>query len=148
MREIEYQGQTLANNCVSACLAMVLNKPVEQVTEEFHNKYWQHAKTPFDYLKDYGCSGFVPTVDKAGKLQEGYIYLLRVPSLSERGQFHGILLDARNVNICEPPKVYDPAVTSRQKYIYPGQLNDPLKEFELVSWIVECAISYSPALED
>lgn len=143
MKEITFQTQTLANNCVSACIAMVLNRPVEEVTAEFHSKYHAHQISVEQYLWSHGCKVHIPRADEV-RVVSGAVYLLCVPSLSESGAFHCVLLDWRDN---DAPVLLDPSRLARRHYVYPGQLTDPLTEFELRSWVVDCRIDYAPALE-
>lgn len=145
MKQITFQSQTLDNDCVSACLAMVLSMTADVVRKEFHNGYHNHKLSPTAYLISKGCKAFTPSVEVAGQIKPGYIYLLCVPALNANGQFHCVVLDARDA---ANPKVFDPANTSRRRYVFPGTLQDPVKEFELLSWVAHTIIEHSPALED
>lgn len=123
---------------------MVLNQPIETVMEEFHNQYWEFKTTPLDYLKQKGCQGFKGYADDT-HLHAGFIYFLTVPSLSERGSFHCVLLDAREE---ENVVLYDPGTNGRQVYAIEESITDPLRQFPLKSWVINCVIRYSPGLGD
>jgi len=116
MKQILYRQQTLDNNCVSACIAMVLNTEVETVHSQFHQDYFNHVITPSEFLSANGCAVRTPTPELCSSLHVGHIYLLCVPALNVSGQFHCILLDTRDGT---NPVVYDPANSSRRRYVYP-----------------------------
>lgn len=145
MKQITPRKQTLDNNCVSACIAMLLNQEVDEIHGKFHTDYFNHIVTPSEFLSAHGCLVRTPSPEMAGQLHVGHIYLLCVPALNVNGQFHCILLDTR---VAHNPVVYDPANTSRRRYVYPGTLTDPVHEFELIAWVVHAIIDYAPALED
>ena len=43
---VKHVMQTLPNNCVSACLAMIMDIDIDIVTNEFHEDYSNNKITP------------------------------------------------------------------------------------------------------
>lgn len=95
---IKLVKQPSYNTCTSACLAMLTGLPVEQVVEEFHERWFdkdtrnsQH--NPFTYLCSKGLTPFLCCNPYDNYLYEGVVSLLTVPSLNLIGKNHHILVD-------------------------------------------------------
>lgn len=89
---ITHLQQTQKLNCASACLAMLTDKTVEEVTEDFHEGYTNNIKEVWEYLEQNdvlftillaGCR--LPDLDK--------VYLASVPSLNIKGGLHYIVIE-------------------------------------------------------
>lgn len=107
MLEIIHTSQTLPTSCVSACLAMALSIPQEQVISEFHDEYFQGRTTLGKYLTSKGISytpiGFEERFFPED--EEEHVYFCTVPSLNIEGGLHEIIWhwwEGGN-------KIYDPA---------------------------------------
>lgn len=94
MLEITQVTQSLPTSCVSACLAMALGLPQEQVISEFHDDYFQGKTTLGKYLTSKGISftpiGFEETFYPEDEDEE-HVYFLTVPSLNIEGGLHEII---------------------------------------------------------
>ena len=56
---IKHVKQPTLNTCVSACLAMILNRPVEEVIAEFHDRYYNNWEiTISEYLVQNNVAHF------------------------------------------------------------------------------------------
>lgn len=99
---IKLQVQCDPKGCVSACIAMLLNRPVEEVTAEFHEDYRSGKKRARDFLEANGVR--LVAGDPEGDLREDGIYLLGVPSLNLPGIMHQIIAVTDNDGF----RVYDP----------------------------------------
>jgi hypothetical protein len=92
---------------MSACLAMLTERPIIEVMDVFHNAYRDCTMTPQQFLQASGVTYIYEARQDdvpMGKLLEGYIYLLSVPSLAVKNKTHAIVLDLRT----NEPLVYDP----------------------------------------
>lgn len=89
---LNHVKQPTDDTCVSACLAMLLNKPVYAIIEVFHDRYKSNCMTfnEFDFLKDLGLP--VEKCYTLDNLEDEYVYFLGVPSLHEPGVMHCIVL--------------------------------------------------------
>lgn len=99
---INHQQQPTWNTCVSACIAMILNKPADEVVSEFHEDYYEEKLDADEYLQSKGVDCEVLLTN--AKLETGYIYLCSVPSLNLQARTHMIVLDMRE----ECWSLYDP----------------------------------------
>lgn len=94
MLEITHVTQSLPDSCVSACLAMALGLPEDQVISEFHSDYFQGKTTLGKYLTSKGISftpiGFEETFYPEDD-EEEFVYFMTVPSLNIEGSFHEII---------------------------------------------------------
>lgn len=117
MKPLKHQKQPDNKTCTSTCLAMILDKPVEEVIEEFHQKYMDYKMLPSDYLRSKGVN-FKKYLSEDNSIQGNHLYLITVPSLNITAGIHHILLDARYYPE-EPVKVYDPQEgTGNKFYVY------------------------------
>lgn len=104
--------QAAGNGCMSACLAMLTEIPVEQIMADFHDSYRSKLITPQMFLANKGIKWkYEERADDrlVGYLDQGFIYLMSVPSLSRKNETHSILVDYRG----EEPIVLDPANKNR-----------------------------------
>jgi len=111
--DILHQRQPDQKTCVSACIAMALGKPIEEVIEEFHGEYMARCCRASEYLSKKGmlCRE-IAMVDNT--LMKGCMYILCVPSLNHQGGFHVVLGDTRDGDVT----VYDPQKGNEGKKYY------------------------------
>lgn len=125
----EHQTQPTSNSCVSTCVAMILNKPVEEVIKDLHSDYFDT-----DHCGDYAVVGYLrkhgmwvatmaQDVDSPCFLYTPGYYILTVPSLNYVGGTHAILLTVskdREGELCW--QVLDPAEGKPEKKAYSWSL--------------------------
>ena len=99
---IKLQTQSDPKGCVSACIAMLLNRPVEEVTAHFHGDYINGCRTACHYLTSHGVR--LVAGDPEGVIDWDRTFLLGVPSLNLPGIMHQIIVTTYNYEI----KVFDP----------------------------------------
>ena len=87
---IVHRTQTLPDNCVSACLAMVLNMDIDEVTKTFHTKYEMGDMEIWQFLDDANISYQRCLADERSLLDDK-VYLLGVPSLNLVAHSHMIV---------------------------------------------------------
>ncbi len=131
--EIKLQKQVQPNGCMSACLAMLLGRHVNDVSAEFNTKYHTLEVEPVAYAHAQGLTLEYP---EQGPLSDilfpDFIYIAVVPSLNTPGMLHAIIVDVRDSNNV---KVYDPA--TGQQYMSPTEYWGEPGTTKLVSWIVK-----------
>ena len=135
---IKLQKQCISKGCVSACLAMLTNQPVEQVTEEFHKAYVERLTDIADYLQNHNVE-IIRTANRE-LIEFEKVYLLMVPSLNTLGLFHEVILDTRNHQI----QLYDPAREGSQQYTVDKDAGPGFTR--LTSWIIDYEITVAPAI--
>ena len=94
MREILIQNQ-LPLGCASACMAMLVNRPVAEVTAEFHEDYMSAVKNPSDYLQENGIES-TALLTEFREPEEGKLYLIVTPSLNIEAATHQVIMDWRD----------------------------------------------------
>lgn len=127
--------QTASDACVATCCAMLLNRPAEEVVDEFHSDFTNYIKTVEEYLRENGV--IVRRTDDRTTLLYERIYMLLVPSLNTPGMFHEILADTRGGQIT----IYDPSRHYRYS-ILPEKGEHPL-----LSWVIDYEVVEAPALD-
>lgn len=94
MIQISHVTQSLPSSCVSACLAMALGLPQDQVISEFHDDYFSGKTTLGKYLTSKGID-FVPLGFEEAFYPEDdedeHVYFMTVPSLNIEGGLHEII---------------------------------------------------------
>ena len=138
-RKIQHVKQPTANSCVSACLAMLTGKPVAQVIEEFHDKYYDSWKlTVYEYLVMQGMNPLPYSGGGVERVSLGNIYLATVASLNVPGALHQVILDLSDNKFV----VHDPIKGWPGKKFYVGPDEDPEQEgaFIIHSWSVDLLI--------
>lgn len=104
---------------------MILDQPVEEVTELVHPLIWQHGKKTSEVLHMMGIRfAVLPLEDNTVWMDK--VYLACVPSLNLPGSFHQILLDTRSGDL----EVLDPAEESKERYT-PDNLTSWILEYEI-----------------
>jgi len=90
MKIIKHQQQPTNNSCVSTCIAMILNQPVDQIIKEFHKDYLNQEINVDEYLHIRGIK-CRPLMSTGSVMIWERIYFLSVPSLNVLGYWHQIL---------------------------------------------------------
>lgn len=142
MSILTYQAQPTNDTCVSACIAMVLGVPVQEVIADFHNRLHHENVTLRDYLYERLLCPQSYLADEYVEFEDGYVYFATVPSLNTKGTFHQILFDCTGTKLTIHDPNNDP---DKLRYVlrYKDEnLNAPLKENEypLMSWVIEHGI--------
>lgn len=130
-----HQMQPTNNSCTSACLAMITNRPVRKIMEEFHDKWQVFDTNPLKWLEAntrLKCKALDIYYDT---VFNNAVYLATVPSLNIEGGLHHILFDTRG----EHCVVYDPAM-GRGKYYGNTDLNDDPLCVNLMCWTLDLEI--------
>lgn len=137
--KIVHQKQPTRNCCTSTCLAMILNRPVQEVYDEFHDHWYnKHDKSVQDYLDALIAGGEnisyrTAQPSEMNRLHSGGLYLCTVPSLNVPGGLHHIVIDFRDDKFI----VYDPIKGWEGSKFYVGHDEDPDQEgaFVIHTWI-------------
>jgi len=93
MRKLKHVVQNNEKGCVSACLAMLLDIPVEQVEDEFHEKYI-YGKIEIDeylHVKGMACRPTLAVMSH-GKMQRETYYIITAPSLNYPAYLHQLIM--------------------------------------------------------
>ena len=104
--------QPTYNSCTSACLAMLTGLPLDQVMDEFHEKWVNGDDVPTCQFNPYTylCSkGFMPQLNcnpYGATLLGNAASLLTVPSLNLEAINHHLIYDCTDM---ENPQVLDPS---------------------------------------
>lgn len=136
---IKHVKQPTLNTCVSACLAMILNKPVEKVIEEFHSRYYNNWEiTISEYLTKNGVPHHCSEGGGRETLHMGGLFLCTVPSLNIPGALHQIVIDMTDHKFI----VHDPIKGWEGKKFYVGPDQDPeeLGAFIIHTWVKDVEI--------
>lgn len=137
--EIKHQQQPTATSCASACIAMLLNVPVEDVIKKFHDQYKAGEINIDHYLLNHGLT-VEPLLSTYWQTQWDNVYLLAVPSLNIKANLHSIILDTRH----DAVKIFDPNMGKPNKNYYVLDEKENKTEFEygLISYVAELKIHY------
>lgn len=133
--KIRHRTQTRNDNCTSACIAMILEKEVEEVTIEFHDLYLNGKLRPDEYLRQNGLI-VRPILSVDRTIVFGNVYLFAVPSLNMEATLHSIVADTRN-DILE---IYDPRKGTGYKYYVYGDYEKDKMAVNLKSYIIDVEI--------
>ena len=111
--------QTLDNNCVSACFAMVFDLPIDFVTHAFHEAYQDGDVEIYDFLDcmDIPYRRCLADERDAGR---SCVYLAGVPSINIQASSHLIVVQIIDDDLWY---IYDPAQgrEGKKHYIAGGQ---------------------------
>lgn len=121
---IQHVQQPTNNSCVSACIAMVTGMPIEQVMEEFHDKYCTHEIDVYNYLVQKGF--LVRIANSVDLIMENRLYIVHVASVNAPAVLHEIVVDTRNEDLV----VYDPNDGKEGKEIYVSHTLKELAQHE------------------
>lgn len=136
---VNFVKQPTLNTCVSACLAMILNKPVEKVIEEFHSRYYNNWEiTISEYLTKNGVPHHCSEGGGRETLHRGGLFLCTVPSLNIPGALHQIVIDMTDHKFI----VHDPIKGWEGKKFYVGPDQDPEEPgaFIIHTWVKDVEI--------
>jgi len=111
VREIKHITQPTQTTCVSSCVAMFLGKDIQEVIEEFHDKYFNYEIEINEYLLTKG----VETAPYREDLKHPGYYFVAVSSLNIEGGLHEILVV---VDETLSHAVYDPQKGNEGKLYY------------------------------
>lgn len=144
MTPIPFKKQTLSNNCVSACIAMLVREHVDVITACFHDSYQKHEISVHEFLEDWEvvCK---PHLSIQGNIVPGKLYLVTVPSLNVSGMLHQVIVDWRDTDVLY--KVIDPCMGKEGKLFYTGALPQTENGRQMNSWIVDYEILEAPELD-
>lgn len=137
------QQQPTNNTCMCACLAMVLGLPVEQIVEEWHQRFFD-VETTGDWFDDaldfYGVEYSYPKRGDNIVPWQSLTFAV-VPSLNIQGTLHQILIHTSATDCT----IYDPNNGREGKKYY--VLGEPKSddEFKLTSFTTELIV---PVLQD
>lgn len=134
VQAMKHQTQPTGDSCVVTCCAMLTGRPVGELLEEFQDQLWARKVVTEEILQRLDVQ-YRRVFYEGGTVFKGFVYLIVVPSLNSRAEFHQIILDCRPDN----PVVYDPArgYPGRLYYAWhPEKGEDPLA-VPLVSWLNE-----------
>ena len=140
MKEIKHQKQPTRDTCTSACLAMILGTPVDEVVEEFH-KDWTEGKTdPAHYLVKKGVKLQIHREPYDNTVLWGKVYLLTVPSLNVKARTHHVVVDMRGGE--GKGIVYDPneGWTDKARYVGWTKGREEIEQYPLKSWLIDLCI--------
>lgn len=129
---ILHQDQTDPLGCVSACLAMVLNQPVEEVTEKFHKGYADGSKEPHEYLDSSGIT-YRPCFACERKMKPDHVYMVSIPSINLTGGSHMMVIHMTSDDCWI---IYDPNLGREGRLTY-GSFNGeevPKGFVQIASW--------------
>ena len=140
---IKQQVQPTPITCVSTCMSMILGVPVEEVINEFHEKYYTECSiTCAKYLQSKGLTVERMYADFSPKnIDYNTVYGLIVPSLNIEGGTHMVLMEVDSEgNWC----IYDPNYKKEsKKYYIPVKYedNDNNLEVGINSYVINFSIS-------
>lgn len=145
MKTITHQQQPTSTSCVSACLAMLLDVPVQQVVDDFHDKYHAQEQLPHEYL---AAKGLTTSPGKSTELAlyPGKLYLVAAPSLNIEANMHEIIVDFRDKENCMV--ILDPnqGKEGKKYYVYKPEAKLQENEVNLICWFIDYEIENFDAL--
>lgn len=107
--------------CVSACLAMVLGRDVDEVIVEFHKAFMSNIMRPAEYIRRNGkLAREFSGLERV--MMVGNVYLLAVPSLNREATLHSVVCDTRGDSL----EILDPRKDGEHKYYVYDKYDDPL----------------------
>lgn len=140
MKEIKLQQQPTPDTCTAACLAMILDTPVDEVVEEFHSKWINGLTDPAHYLIKKLAKFQIHREPYDRTLHYGKVYLLTVPSVNITGRNHHLLVDMRRGEGKEI--VYDPndGKTDKAHYVGWTKGRQEDRQCSLKAWQIDLSI--------
>lgn len=111
---VRHVTQSEPNNCVSACLSMVLNIPQEVVTEEFHQAYIDQKAEAHEYLNESGIP-YRHCMASERHMKANHVYMVSVPSANIECGLHQIVVELDNDSLVW---VFDPNNGRKGRYHY------------------------------
>lgn len=128
MKALKLQQQPTGDTCVSACLAMILDLPVQQVIDEFHRDYCDDKITSAEYLQSKGVKVKIHPAITRKRSFKG-LHLITVPSLNIEGALHQIIWDRRVGE--DGPIIFDPNEGKPGKRYYVNKWPEDMQEGEV-----------------
>lgn len=137
---IKHQTQPCTTSCVSTCLAMIVNKPVQEIVDRFHADYREHCTSLRVMLNALNVP--FTSFDSADHplLSEVGVYMVTVPSLNIRAGTHQILVEVTDFDY----QVIDPVegIEGRFYYVNRGAAKEPF-EVDLGGFSIDAFISWT-----
>jgi len=140
-----FQSQPCPTSCMSTCIAMLLNIPVEAVKHRHHDDY-REGRSLREILNSYGVpfesfdSAEPHSIDRSG------FWLLAVPSLNIEGGLHEVLVEFDKAS--STWVIFDPRRGAEDRKFYSaapdqdGPLARPLSGFSTDAFIsIEAVMS-------
>lgn len=139
MTYITHQTQPCTTSCMSTCLAMIVNKPVQEIVDQFHENYRTHCTPLREMLNKLGVP--FESFDSADhpNLCEVGVYMVTVPSLNIRAGIHQILIEVRDFDylVIDPVK----GIEGRFYYVARGEAKGEF-EVDLGGFGIDAYISW------
>lgn len=76
---MKHQTQPTANSCMATCVAMILDKPVSEVIEQYHDGL-VNQDLPIAYILDQYNVTYSLKYSIDVTMNPGFVYILCVPS--------------------------------------------------------------------
>lgn len=89
---MKHVKQICADSCVSACMSMILNIPIEKIWQSFHEEYLNGDALPEDFMTDNGMP-YRPCLTGERMPADGKHYMAVAPSLNIEGGMHCVVLE-------------------------------------------------------
>ena len=134
---INHVMQTLADNCVSASLAMITGIDIDNITRHFHEDYLEGTYDTHEMLTELGIK-YRHCLSSERVLKPNHVYIVHTPSLNIRGGMHSIVIQ---MNVAgDSWWVFDPNSGKKGKRVYDNNFN-------LVSWCPDFEFTIDDILE-
>lgn len=134
--EIVWQQQPTPDSCMVTCLAMAVNKNVQEMYDQHHDELYEKRYWLDDVLDCYDVPYFYGHPKKNGLLS-GFVYFITVASLNIEGGLHQILVKRDRDGVTT---LYDPVKGREGKryYVY-GDSTAP-DNVSLITWVIDLII--------
>ena len=131
---LTHQMQPTKDTCMSTCLAMLLDRPVAEVAETWHESFANWETTIGDVL----CMEGVPFlqgkgINQTATIYHDYVYLLCMPSPATPGILHQIIMDTRGDKVV----IHDPLKGTGKRYYTLDEDDKSPLAVKLETWIVD-----------
>lgn len=140
MSYIKHQTQPCNTSCMSTCLAMIVNKPAQEIIDKYHARYRGESISLRQMLNDLQVP--FKSFDSADHtlLSEVGAYMVSVPSVNIKGGLHQIVIEVRDFDYL----VHDPVRGKPGRYYYVNR-GEAKGEFEvgLGGFVVDAFISWT-----
>lgn len=123
---ITHQTQPCNTSCMSTCLAMIVNKPAQEIIDQYHEKYRTQCTPLRDMLNSLGVPFTSFDTADHPNLTEVGVYMVTVPSLNIRAGTHQILIEVRDFDYV----VIDPVKGKPGRFYYVNR-GEAKGEFEV-----------------
>lgn len=147
---LHFQQQPDSHNCVTACIAMIVDRSVDELIEELDTlkssipegqvNNWDvedrfaHAQ----FYSKFAAENIVYFGHRPREIKQGHVYMLTVPGINIPGNFHSVVLDWTD----EHPVILDPSKGRRngQAYYYVWGMPSDKIQIMLETWLVRFQI--------